>query len=149
MRGSLVVNAAANAVTFIKTGGGLAADTYTVTLRSGDANAFVDSLGGDLDGNANGGTASYSTTFTVATNPSAVTLSLPSFVRGPGQTVNVPVTGTGIPIHLSDGTGVTSVDITITYDPTMLTITGASLGSSVPSGWTFTPNVATPGRGCV
>ena len=57
VHGSLVVNAAANAVTFIKTGSGLAPDTYTVMLSSA-SDGFIDSLPapltGMLDGNANG-----------------------------------------------------------------------------------------------
>ena len=53
-RGSLVVNAAGDGLTFVATGGLLPADTYTVVLRSA-ANGFRDTLAGAApDGNGDG-----------------------------------------------------------------------------------------------
>jgi hypothetical protein len=57
-----------------------------------------------------------------------VIVSAPDFVRGPGQDVNVPADSTaGIPLSLSDGTGVRSVDLSFRYDPALLEITSASV----------------------
>ena len=69
----------------------------------------------DKDGTAGD---NYTTTFTVAAAPAtARVVSLPDFVRGPNQAVNLT---TGIPIRLSDGTGVTAVSLQIRYDPALL-----------------------------
>ncbi|MBN2133619.1 MAG: hypothetical protein JW741_29225, partial [Sedimentisphaerales bacterium] len=90
VRGSLVVGADQRQITFVKTGGLLEPDTYTVTLFSGAAR-FREPSGGLLDGNADGTTGDdYQTTFTVAARPAGtVTVSLPDLARGAGQTVNV------------------------------------------------------------
>ena len=70
----MIVSANDQTITFVKTGGVLAADTYTVTFRSA-ANGFVDTSGNLLDGNADGTPGdNYVTTFTVA----------PSYGPGPG-----------------------------------------------------------------
>ena len=97
VRGSLIVSPDNQSITFVKTGGILAPDTYTVTLRSA-ANGFQDTSGGLLDGNGDGTTGdNYTTTFTVAPS-SARVVAIPDFARGPGQPVNVPATGTGLPL---------------------------------------------------
>src|SRR5439155_16850085 len=86
LRGSLLVDAAGNQITFIKTGGRvpatgptlsiplngvLAADTYTVTFLSG-ANNFKDASGAFLDGNNDGTNGNnYSITFTIAASGTA------------------------------------------------------------------------------
>jgi len=51
--GSLVLDDDLRGFTFVKTGGVLAPDTYTLTLRSA-ANGFVDTVGRLLDGNDDG-----------------------------------------------------------------------------------------------
>ena len=103
VRGSLIAEASTGKITFIRTGGPLPADTYTVTLRS-SANGFHDPAGELIDGNRDGvAGGDYVTSFTVT--PSPLVLSVPDFARGPGQAVNVPATGVGIPIRLSDGSG--------------------------------------------
>src|SRR5207253_1940369 len=54
VRGSIVLNAAGDGFTFIRTTAALAPDSYTVTLRSA-ANGFKAASGGGLlDGNADG-----------------------------------------------------------------------------------------------
>ena len=89
--GSMVVSADGKTVTFIKTAGLLAPDTYTITLVSG-TNAFVSTTGALLDGNGDGVPGdNLVSTFTVNPLPSnAVVVSIPDFARGYGQTVNVP-----------------------------------------------------------
>jgi hypothetical protein len=74
-----------------------------------------------------------------------VTLSIPDFVRGPGQSVNLPADETGIPITISEGTNVRAVDLRIAYDPALLTITGATVGADTPAGATVIVNTNTPG----
>ncbi|PYP99840.1 MAG: hypothetical protein DMF83_29675, partial [Acidobacteria bacterium] len=142
--GSLVTDAAAGTITFIRTGGPLPADAYTLTLRSA-ANGFKDVTGGLLDGNHDGTTGDdYATSFTV-TPATAIVLSVPDFARGPGQAVDVPATATGLPIRLSDGTGVASVDFVLKYDPALLTITQVSAGASMPAGTQVVANLGVPG----
>ncbi|WDQ16168.1 cadherin domain-containing protein [Rhodopirellula sp. P2] len=149
VRGSLVVNG--TTVTFIATDGPLAADTYTATLRSA-SDGFTDLadgelLDGDGDGTAGG---NYVTTFTVA-SPAALVVGLPDIVRGPSQTVQLPVGGSGtelpagLPIQLSNADGVTSVTLTIQYDPAMLDISGVQLGEDAPTGSQVEANLDTPG----
>lgn len=139
--GSLVVGD--SSVTFVKSGGPFAADSYTVTLRSA-TDGFEDTSGGLLDGNSDGTPGDdYTSQFTVDAAPAgARTVSIPDFVRGPGQEVNLPADGTtGIPIAISDGTDVRAVDLRISYDPALLEITGAT---AAPGG-TVVVNTATPG----
>ena len=64
-----------NVATFVQTSGLLAPDTYTVTVTS----AVKPSAAATLSRN-------YSTTLTVASTTTPV-LSVPSFARGPGQSV--------------------------------------------------------------
>jgi hypothetical protein len=153
IQGSLVVNSSATAITFVATNGNgnpssatLQPDTYTVTLRSA-INGFEDAAGGLLDGNGDGIPGdNYVKTFTVASS-SAVVVTVPDFAAGPGQAVNVPATGTnGIPINIGNASGVTSVSFTLSYDPTLLTI---SASSTSLAGATLTVNTSTPGTALV
>ncbi len=157
VHGSLVWNASTNTATFVansilsggiytRLNGQLPADNYTVTLVSG-ANGWVDTGGGSLNGGTN-----YTTTFTV-TSSSAVVLSMPSFARAANQTLSVADNGTagsagnpatGWPIRINNGMGVTAVDFTLTYDPTLLTIGGVS-NPGLPANWGITFNNSTPG----
>jgi hypothetical protein len=148
VRGSLVLDATATGLTFLQTGGVLAADTYTVTLRSA-ANGFRDPAGALLDGNGDGTPGDdYTTIFTVAPS-SAVVVGVRDFMRGPGQFVNVPAGATGLPLHLSDGSGVTSVSLTLAYNPQYLTISAAAVGPNVPAGATATLDTSTPGQALI
>lgn len=149
VRGSLVVNG--TSVTFIASGGPLAADTYTATLRSA-SDAFTDLadgelLDGDNDGNAGG---DFVTTFTV-TNGSSLVVGMPDLVRGPTQAAQGPASGSGadlpagLPIQLSDADGVTSVTLTIQYDADVLDISGVQLGADAPTGSQVEANLDVPG----
>ena len=149
----------------------LANDTYTVTLLSGST-GFQDTSGNQLDGNADGTPGdNYVTTFVVANSPSSVTVSLPDFARGPGQPVNVQnntdssgnilqtgnsnsgvtnnVSGSGLPLSLhnnaSTAVTITSVTLTLAYNPSLLTITAAAPDSAAPSDATVTLDTSTPG----
>jgi len=120
VRGSLVVDPGLTRVTFVATGGVLAAGSHTVTLRSA-ANGFKDASAGLLDGDANGAAGGdYATSFTVSSTARVV--SVPDFARGAGQPANVPATATGIPLRVSDAAGVTSVQADLLFDPALLTV---------------------------
>jgi hypothetical protein len=144
VRGSLVLDADSKGITFIRTGSVLTADTYTVTLRSA-ANGFKDLAGVLLDGDHNGVAGDdYIKSFNVVPSTVAV-VSIPDFARGPGQPVNIPPTGSGIPVTLSDGTGVESVDLVLTYDPTLLTVTAVVFSPTLPVGLLSEVNLTVPG----
>jgi hypothetical protein len=134
VRGSLVIDPELRKVIFIKTGAPLAADTYTVTLVSG-SNAFRDTAGNVLDGNGDGTPGDdFTATFTVPqAAPGSVTVSLPDFARGFGQPVNLPANdlAAGIPLQLSNGLGVSRVQLTLAYDPSLLDIQAFSLSSAL------------------
>ncbi len=144
VKGSMVWNASTNTMSFVKTGGALAADTYTVTLVSG-VNAWKDTTGSILDGDSDYEPGvNYTKVFTVASSSDRV-VSLPDFARGAGQVVNIPATGTYLPINIDIATGVTAVDVWVEYDPTLLHISNAIKGTGVPGSWALTVNNQTPG----
>jgi uncharacterized delta-60 repeat protein len=133
VEGSLIWNPSTNTAEFIKTGGVLAADNYTLTLVSGST-AWEDVNNNLLDGLDNSTFANYVTSFTAPA--AADVVNLPDFARGPGQAVNTPYTGsTGLPISISNGAGVTSVDFVLNYNPSDLSISNVTLASGLPAGW--------------
>ncbi len=153
VRGSFMVEG--TSIAFVASDGALAPDTYTATLRSAD-DAFTDLddgelLDGDNDGAAGG---DYVTTFTVDAAP-PVSVALPGIVRGPGQDLQTPEGGSGagledgLPIQLSQSEGVTSVTMTIHYDPAMLDISDVQLGSDAPAGSQVISNLTDPGTATV
>lgn len=126
VRGSVALRPGGGGFTFLRTAGLLAPGTYTVTLRSA-TDGFRDTSEGLLDGNGDGTTGDdFTASFTIGSSL-PVTVSVPNFARGPGQAVSVPANGSmGLPLRLSDGAGVTSVRLTLRYDPRLLTITSAA-----------------------
>jgi aryl-phospho-beta-D-glucosidase BglC (GH1 family) len=145
VEGSLVLNPATNALTFVatdtalysNTGSPLLPDgTYTVIVRSGAAtNGFeaLNSGGGFLDGLATGipGSGDYTASFTVnAAASHQDVVWAPATADGPGQPLSAPgnnQAGGGYPLYLSDTSGsVTSVQVTLNYDPALLTVSGVS-----------------------
>jgi Putative Ig domain len=155
VEGSVVVNPTNNAITFVATNTGLKVNlgtpilpdgSYSVDLTSTAANDGFQALnagGGFLDGLGTGtaGSGDYKTTFVI--NAAAThkdVLWLPSVAEGPGQNLNAPgmnQVGGGYPLYLTDGNGVTSVQVTLSYNPSLLTITavtGAHFSLSGPPG---------------
>ncbi|MCY2986910.1 MAG: dockerin type I domain-containing protein [Planctomycetota bacterium] len=134
VRGSLVLGPAATQVRFIKTGGLLEPDSYTVRLRSG-ANGFRDPVGHLLDGDGNGTTGDdFVRTFSVDPGPvDRVTVTLPDFARGYGQPVNLPANDltAGVPLGLSSGLNVSGIDLKLGYDPALLQVESFVLDSLV------------------
>jgi hypothetical protein len=147
--GSLVLDADGMGFTFVATGSPLAADTYTVDLYSSATNGIRTASGHNaLDGNADGVPGGdYTTTFTVASGARSV--SVPDFARGPGQSVVVPnATGTGLPVQISNSSGVQTVMLLIHYDPTRLTINTANpvtVDPDTPAGSQVAVSTSVPG----
>jgi hypothetical protein len=122
--------------------------TYTLILRSTAATDGFQALnagGGFLDGLASGvaGSGDYKATFTVsAAAMHDDVVWIPDAADGPGQPLEAPgmnQAGGGYPIYLNDTTGnVSSVLVTLNYDPTLLNVTGVTgahftvLGTSTP-----------------
>jgi hypothetical protein len=144
--GSLVLDADQQGFTFIKTGGALAPGSYTATLAS-RSNGFVDLLGRLLDGDNNGINGdNYSTGFTV--DPMAAsrpTLSIGDFARGPGQPVNLPATGSGLPITLTNGAGVSSLSFELHYDVRLLQVSDVTLASGLSGSPVLSQDLSVPG----
>jgi hypothetical protein len=143
VHGSMVLEDGGMTLRFIRTGGPLVPDTYTVTLRSA-ANGFIDSNGLSLDGNGDGVVGdNYTHVLTVAPSTARV-LSMPDFSRGAGQPVDIA--GIGLPVTLSDGSGVTTVSFILHYNPAMLTVSGATAGAALPAGSDVQFNAIAPGQ---
>ena len=157
IRGSLVVDG--TNLTFVASGGVLPADSYTATLRSSASGIVDDALGQLLDGENSGvfpsgnGTpgGDFVFSFTVSALP-ALVISLPDFARGPTQAINVPAIGSGtapqsgLPIRFSQTAGITSLTMTIAYDPALLDITDVDLGPDAPTGSQVEANFDVPGQ---
>ena len=142
--GSLLLDPDGTSFTFLPTGGLLAPGTYTVTLRSA-VDGIRDTAGGLLDGDEDGTPGGhYIATFTVAATAVRV-VSIPDFARGPGQPVDLPANGAGLPIRLDDGAGVTSARLVLAYDPRLLVITAAAVGSGLPNGSAVALDLSAPG----
>jgi hypothetical protein len=143
--GSLVLYPTRNSITFVATDTTLQADkgspllpdgTYTVILHSNAAtDGFQASSSGGafLDGLSSGvpGSGDFVATFTVAAVAAHDdVLWVPATADGPGQALRAPgrnLASDGYPIYLNDATGaVTSVQLTLNYDPSLLTVMGAS-----------------------
>jgi hypothetical protein len=157
VRGSLIVNG--TDLHFIASGGALQPDDYTATLRSA-ANGIVDAaLGQWLDGEFDGVFPSgdgvpggdFVISFTVGPLP-AIVVGMPDFARGPSQSVNVPAIGSGIaplgglPIRFSQTEGITSLTMTVDYDPSLLDVSDVTLGRDAPSGSQVEVNLTVPGQ---
>ncbi|MEQ1824839.1 MAG: PKD domain-containing protein, partial [Pirellula sp.] len=146
VRGSLVWNAATNTFEFVKTGGPLVADSYTLTLFS-RADGFKNTTGELLDGDADGVPGgNFVTTFGVS-NTLARVVSIPDFARGAtssaGQVINLIYDNglAGLPISISDGSGVTSVNFDVVYNPEIIDFSSTLTSfNALPSGWTTTVN---------
>ena len=133
VRGSLIVDEATNELRFIPSGGPLEPGTYEIEIP-GRAGGVVDDEGNPLDGDRDGEPGGdFVRSFEV--EASDHTLTLPSFARAAGQDVNVPATGTDLPVRIEDGEGVTSVSFTLEFDDALLEVAGVSPGAGLPGDW--------------
>ncbi|MCC7081093.1 MAG: right-handed parallel beta-helix repeat-containing protein [Burkholderiales bacterium] len=154
VRGSLVFDADGAGFTFVRTGGVLAADTYTLTLKSGD-NAFkrsqpsADPLDGDDDGVAGG---DFSDTFTVSA-PTLPVLAIADVARANAQPIDIiPATASGLPIWLSNGAGIESIAFTLKlrHDPAApatdpMIVSAIALAPDLPTGAVLAYDLRDPG----
>jgi hypothetical protein len=125
-----VLDADGRSLSFVKTGGVLAPDTYTLTVRGGTG-GLRDLSGRALDGNGDGIAGdNYSQVFTVASSNAPV-LSLSDLARGPGQSAVLPVT-------LTQSAGTTRLAFDVVHDSRQLRIDGAQLANGVAGTVTVT-----------
>jgi len=148
IRGSVVVGPDKRKLTFVRTGDSLPKDLYTIEFRSG-SDAFRDENGRLLEGTAGSASGNFIDYFNVREQPpDAVSLSIPDFIRGFGQSVDVPAnSNNGLPITISTAQGVSTVNFTLSYDPQLLNITGASLDPGITG--ILALDLSTPGQAIV
>ena len=127
VEGTVVIDPNGAGLTFVATSGALAAGTYEVAIRG----IVEDERGRTLDGNGDG--MAGDDLLTTVTIPAGIdSLALPPVMRGPGQTIQVPLAGAGLPVAFtSDGTAY-AVTFTVAYNPALLSITGASAAAGCP-----------------
>lgn len=151
IKGSLIWNSKNNTLTFVKTGGILTPDDYTLTLAS-RADSFINPqkewLDGDLDGQSGGNVVKK---FTVEDGDRRV-LSLADFSRAPGHPIEL--TGTnpnqGWAISLDNGSAITQVDFTLTYNPDILGVTDLLVNPDLPDNWQIiSKNITNPGKASI
>ncbi|RDE49091.1 MAG: tandem-95 repeat protein, partial [Candidatus Accumulibacter meliphilus] len=144
VKGSLVFDADYRGLRYQVSGNGLAAGNYSLTLKSG-AQAFH-SIWSALDGDADGLAGDdCRRSFTVAAAP-ALKLSLPDFMRGPGQSVNVPAAGSKLPLTLFSSGNVRQLSFVVRYDPTLLLISSSAAGVALPADATLDFSGSLPGE---
>jgi cyclophilin family peptidyl-prolyl cis-trans isomerase len=138
IKGSLVWNSVTRTLEFVKTGNGFAEGNYTVTLFSRN-DSFISEEGLLLDGNSDEQSGdNYLNSFSIDNSNNKV-LSLPDFSIAPKEPVKLGINESqGIPIDLSDGTGVVGVDFTLIYQADLLGITGVNLNANLSSTWQIT-----------
>ena len=128
--GSLLFHADRQGISFIRSGGILQFDSYNVRLASGPA-GFHDAISA-LDGNQDGTPGDdYLMRFDFRSTGAGV-LSLPDFMRGPGQPVDVPAVGKLLPVTFTSAGGMRNMVFTVDYDPRLLNITGANAAANLP-----------------
>jgi VCBS repeat-containing protein len=127
--GSLVVDGDGAGFTFIKTGGVLYPDVYTVRILSG-ASAFHDlngGLDGDHDGTAGG---NYVTQFAIGLPDGVVHMQ--DFVTSPGSVLRDSDGREGLRVTLGNLGGVRNIEFTIDYDPSMVQFDSVKAASELP-----------------
>ncbi len=146
IKGSIVFDQDRTGITFIRTGGILPADTYTLTLKSG-VNAWKDTAGNLLRDTGGEVAGDYLITFTVAALSDEIRLSVADFARGPGQTIDVPATSVGLPLTISSGKNVATIDVTIRYAASQLVLDGFTIDPVMQSrGLLVEANTLIPGQ---
>jgi hypothetical protein len=142
VEGSLVLDAGGNRLTFVATNTAslvnngmpiLPDGTYAVEITSSASTNGLQALnpgGGFLDGTGSGTPGrDFTTTFTVAVASRDIVW-IPDIADGPGQPLEAPGNnqfGGGYPVYLDAPTAtVTSVQLTLNYNPALLTVGGAS-----------------------
>ncbi|MBM79509.1 MAG: hypothetical protein CMJ78_02810 [Planctomycetaceae bacterium] len=143
IRGSLVYDADTRMLRFIRSGGPLEPGNYTLTLGS-RADGVVDASGEVIDGDGDdnvGGNLTFQ--FNVPATSGRL-LSIIDVIRGVGQ--DIELSEGGIPVSVSDATDVTSLGFTLTFDSSIINVTGAELASGVPNDWVINVDTSTAGQ---
>ncbi len=146
IRGSAIWNEDENTLTFVKTGGILATDDYTLTLFSRQ-DGLVTQSGTLLDGDGNGIFGDdFTSTFKVENSNDRV-LSIDDFSRAPGQAINFPAKDRDLAITIDDGEGISQIDFTLTYDSEILDVQDILVNPDLAGDWKITEkNLDTPGQ---
>ena len=123
--GSLVLSNNNSTVYFVKTGTGTAGllpvGTNTLSLLSG-ASGFQTPGGVALSG-------TYQTSYTVSSSTAPV-VSVPAFARGPGEVDGAGFHfANGLPLTITNGAGLTSAAVTITYNPADFNVTASGVAT--------------------
>jgi hypothetical protein len=137
IKGSIVWDNNTRSLTFVKTGGILAAGTYEATLVSGKE-AIVTAVGETLDGNGDGISGdNYIGQFTITDSSNAPILTLPDFSRDRGQSVDLVINNEqkGLAIDILNPSNTRNIDFQLSYNPNLLDITGISLANNVSKSW--------------
>jgi parallel beta-helix repeat protein len=142
--GTLIVSSDGRELRFLKTGAPLAAGRYSVAIRAADG-GLRDLAGNLLDGDADGAAGGdYAASFEIAAAVVRV-LGVLDLARGPGQDARVPADGAGLPVRLSDGSGVRSAEFTIALDPRLLEVLSVRAGPRLPAGTSVDVAAIAPG----
>ncbi|AFZ36888.1 Dockerin type 1 protein [Stanieria cyanosphaera PCC 7437] len=151
IKGSLIWNNKNNTLTFVKTGGILTPDDYTLTLAS-RADSFINLqkewLDGNLDGQSGGNVVQK---FKVA-NQNKRVLSLADFSRAPGHPIELSGTNPnqGWAVSLDNGSAITQVDFTLTYNADILGVTDLLVNPDLPDNWQIiSKNLSNPGKASI
>ena len=111
------------------------------------AQASAELLDGDDDDVAGG---DYSGTFVVSA-PTLPVLGVADFARGNAQAVDIPAMASGLPIHLSDGTGIESIAFTLRLrhdaaspDTDPMRVSAIELAPGLPGGATLAYDLTDP-----
>ncbi len=145
LRGTVFLAEDYKSLTFVATGGIPTSGFYHLTLRSAaDGFRMTDGtlLDGDDDGLPGG---DYGSLFTIE-RPREVVVGIPDLVRGTGQAVNYPADTTGVPLSLSNGAGITTLSLSLSYDPALLAINDVLPGTALPEGAALSTESSQPGQ---
>jgi Ca2+-binding RTX toxin-like protein len=151
IKGSLVWNHKNNTLTFVKTGGILTPDDYTLTLSS-RADSFINLQKEWLDGNLDGQSGGNVVQKFKVTNQNKRVLSLADFSRAPGHPIEVPGTNPnqGWAVSLDNGSAITQVDFTLTYNTDILGVTDLLVNPDLPDDWQIiSKNLSNPGKASI
>ena len=141
VEGSLVATGE-RTLRFVQTDGILAPDEYSLTLFS-RRDSFVSDAGEILDGDVDGIAGdNFVSAFTIAATEQR-DVSVANLSQGAGDSTSVEVV-------LDDGTNVTSVDFSFTYDPNLLDLDDLEISSELPTDWQITAqDFSNPGEATI
>ena len=146
VRGSAIWNEEDSILTFVKTGGILATDDYTLTLFSRQ-NGLVTQSGTLLDGNRDGSSGDDFTRQFKLENSNNRVLSIDDFSRGPRQEIDFPAKNRDLAVTIDNSEGISQVEFTLTYDSDILGIKDILVNPNLAGDWEINKeNLDTPGQ---